>query len=114
MQISRPHQHGVLDAATNETIARHGRSTADIHVARCDDGLYRFSIAVHYSYGGFCGPIHESDPGFSTLDAARIAALEELLQRWPKPFPSDPQSVHDELAAMRHQVASRIRQPSLF
>lgn len=114
MQPSSPNPHGVLEPAITETIARYGRSAAHIDFAYCEDRLYRYAIAVMYSYGGFCGPIRESGPGFSTLDAARHAALEELLHRWPEPFLSDPQSVHDELAAMRRQVESRVRQPSLF
>lgn len=114
MYISKPNQHGVLAPAMMETVARHGCSTASIDFACGEDGLYRYSVAVMYSYGGFTFPIRESDPGFPTLDAARTAALDELLRRWPRAFASDPQSVHDELAAMHGQVVSLIRQPSLF
>jgi hypothetical protein len=114
MQISRSNQHGVLRATTTETVAQFGRSNAEIRLAFCEGGLFRYAISVLYSYGGYGGPIREDDPSFSTPDAARMAGLDELLHRWPKPFPSSPASVHDELAAMRHQVESRIRQPSLF
>lgn len=114
MQISRPNQHGVLEVTVTETVARHGRSNAEIRFAFCEDGLYRYAISVLYSYGGFGGPIREGDPGFSTLDAARTTAFEELLRRCPRRFPSDPQSVHDELADMRRQIENRVRQPSLF
>jgi hypothetical protein len=40
--------------------------------------------------------------------------MEALLRRWPKPFPTDPSSVHDELRLMREQIESQLRQPSLF
>lgn len=51
---------------------------------------------------------------YSSLDSARTAALEHLLQAWHTPFPSEPESVKLELTEMRAQVEVRLRQPSLF
>jgi len=67
-----------------------------------------------YSYGGFGGPIRIDSKGYATLNAARMAALDELLRQWPKAWPSEPTSVHHELRLMRDQVESHLRQPSLF
>jgi hypothetical protein len=114
MQISQPNAQGVLPAGDEVIVARRGRSTASIHIALCEDGLYRHSVSLHYSYGGFCGPIHIEDPGHPTLAATRVAGLEELLRRWCKPFQSDPQSVRTELDDLRRQVEDQLCQPHLF
>lgn len=114
MQVSKPNHHGVLPEGHYEQVARHGRAFAAVSFALCEDGCYRYSVELHYSVGGFCGPITLDVQAFATLDAARTAALEELLRRWHKPFPSDPASVHEELRILRGQVEARLRQPSLF
>jgi hypothetical protein len=114
MEISEPNANGVLEPGREEIVARRGRSTAAVCIALCDDRLYRHSVSLHYSYGGFCGPIMMDDPGHPTLDAARTAGLEELLRRWRTPFPSDPRSAHDELADLRNQIEALLLQPSLF
>jgi hypothetical protein len=114
IDISTPNAHGVLDEGRREIVARPGRAYAAVNVAWCDDGLYRSSVELHYSYGGFSGPIVEGDPGYPTFDAAKTAGLEELLRRWHKPFSSDPQSVREELRILREQIESRLRQPCLF
>jgi hypothetical protein len=67
-----------------------------------------------YSYGGHSSPVFISTPGYGTLPAAIDAGLEDLLRRWPAPFPFEPESVHDELNEMRQQIESRLKQPSLF
>ena len=114
LPISKPNEHGVLSDGTTETVSQCGRSVATIDFALAEDGLYRISVNISYGYGGFCSPIFADSMAFATMAAARIAGLEELLRRWPSASPSDPQRVHDELSAMRQQVESRLRQPSLF
>jgi len=114
METSYPNENGVYPAASAEIMARHGRSFAEIRFAYCDDGRYRCSTAMQYSYGGYGGPITASDPSFSTLAEARAAALESLLAHWPTWHSAEPASVHAELKLMREQVASQLRQPSLF
>ena len=114
MEISVPNENGILAKGHEEIVARRGRSNAVVSIALCDDGLYRQTVSLLYSYGGFCGPIRVDDPGHATLDAARTAGLEELLGRWPIAWESEPQSVHDELADLRRQVEAQLRQPSLF
>jgi hypothetical protein len=114
MEISIPNEYGVLEASCREIVALHGRSHADVEFALCQDRRYRFSVGVSYSYGGFCGPIYLDAEDYPTLPAARTAALEKLLRRWPRPFHSEPTSVHEELRIMREQIEGQLRQPSLF
>ncbi|MBK8915554.1 MAG: hypothetical protein IPM64_13325 [Phycisphaerales bacterium] len=114
MQPSKPNECGVLDAGLREVVATHGRGYAAIRVALCEDGPYRIGVEMHYAHGGFAFPISIHAEGFSTLDAARTAALELLLRSWHDPFPSEPDSVRTELVAMRAQVEARLRQPTLF
>jgi hypothetical protein len=114
MQISTPNDSGAHEERSQAIVARLGRSYAAVNYALCEDGLYRFSTELHYSYGGFCGPIWRDDPGYATLDAARLAGMEELLRRWPRGFPSDPASVSDELRTLREQIENQLRQPTLF
>lgn len=115
MEISQPNEFGVMRPYHEEIVARHGeRYYAAVNVALCEDGLYRMSTSMMYSYGGFCGPVFMESEGFATLSAAIDAGLNDLLHRWHKPFPSEPQSVHDELDGMRQQIEARLRQPSLF
>lgn len=114
MQTSIPNEHGVLPAGHHETVARRDRSHASLSFALCEDGLIRYGLAMMYSHGGFAFPIKMDQPGFETLACARLAAIEELLQRWHQPFPSDPASVQAELRDLREQVEAHLRQPSLF
>ena len=114
MDISVPNCNGVLPEGLHDVLARRNRSYAAVNIALCEDGLYRMSVELRYSYGGFSGPIRLDDEGYPSLDAARTAGLRELLEQWPKPFASEPQSVHDELITMRDQVEVRLQQPSLF
>lgn len=115
MEASTPNQYGAMKAGHEEVVARHGkRSFAAVNVALCQDGLYRQSTELLYSYGGFSGPVFMSSPGYGSVAAAIDAGLDELLRRWHKPFPSEPQSVHDELNDMRRQIEARRRQPTLF
>ena len=115
MEISQPNEYGAMRPGHREVVARHGeRYYAAVNVALCEDGLYRISTSMMYSYGGFSGPVFMEGQGFATLVAAIDAGLHELLRRWHKPFPSEPQSVHDELNGMRQQIEARLRQPSLF
>lgn len=114
MQLSVPNEHGVYESSTREMVARQGRSYAAVNIALCEDGLYRIGLDLHYSYGGFCFPICVDSQGFTSLVEARVAGLESLLARWPRPFPSDPRSVCEELAELHRQVKSHLVQPSLF
>jgi hypothetical protein len=114
MQPASPNEYGVYTDGLHEVVARHGRAYAAITIALCDDRLYRFGMHLSYSYGGFGCPIFHVAPGYPTMAAARIAALEALLRRWHQPFPSDPQTVHHELAEMRRQIEAQLAQPSLF
>ena len=114
MTMSHPNENGVYPATSAEIVARHGRSFAEIRFAYCDDGRYRYSLSVQYSYGGFGGPISERGLSYVTLAEARSAALQELLSRWPTWHTAEPASIHDELRRMREQVAAQLRQPSLF
>jgi hypothetical protein len=52
--------------------------------------------------------------GCRTLVDAIHAGVARLLHRWPRPFPSDPVSVQTELRALRDQLESLMRQPTLF
>ena len=62
-----------------------------------------------YSYGGFCGPITDHTLGFETAALAKDEATALLLERFPKPWASEPQSVHDEL---RDEGADRGAHPA--
>ena len=114
MEKSILNENGVYAKTSVEVVAQHGRSTAEIRFANCDDGQFRFGLSVQYSYGGFAGPIFDTAASFPSLAAARNTALETLLAKWPKPFASDPTSVHEELRLMRAQVVSHLSQPMLF
>lgn len=114
MEISTANEYGAIRATHRETVAQHGRSFAAVNVALCEDGLFRLSTTLQYSYGGFCGPVFIDSPGYASLSTAMDAGLAELLRRWHKPVASEPQSVHDELAELRRQVEAKLRQPSLF
>lgn len=115
MEISKPNEYGAMRAGHKEIVARHGeRFYAAINIALSEDGLYRQSTSMMYSYGGHSSPVFLSTPGHYTLAEAIDAGLDELLGRWHTPFPSEPQSVHVELNNLRQQIEARRRQPSLF
>lgn len=112
--MQQPNQNGVYAAEIVDQMARVGHSYANIEIAQCDDGLYRYAFNCMYSLGGFCGPITKHTMGFESLDALRNEALAALIGRFPKPFASDPTSVHAELREMKQQLENHFRQPSLF
>ncbi|MCC6358749.1 MAG: hypothetical protein IT450_08405 [Phycisphaerales bacterium] len=114
MLPAKPNDCGVLEPASREVVASRGRAFAAVNIALCEDGLYRYGVDMMYATGGFGFPIYADAPGYSSLDAARTAALERLLRSWHTPFPSEPESVRAELADMRQQIEARLRQPSLF
>jgi hypothetical protein len=114
MEHSTLNERGIYPTTSFEIVAQDGMSYAEIGFAHCDDKQFRFALSLHYSRGGFASPIFEDAPAFSTQSAARFAALASLIARWPKPFLSDPASVHDELRLMRDQIASQLSQPTLF
>jgi hypothetical protein len=112
--MQRANEHGVCEAETVEELARRGRAYASIELRQCEDGLYRYALDMAYSYGGFCGPIFAKATGFASQSAAKEAATQELLRRFPKPWASEPQSVHDELRELRAMIEAKHREPSLF
>jgi len=114
MQVSHPNEHDVLPEGHSETLARHGRAHATITFALCEDGQFRYGLSMTYSYGGFSMPISGSCQGSPSIEAARSAAIEEMLSRWHSPFPSDPASVREELRRLREQLEAQLQQPSLF
>ncbi len=114
MKISTVNACGVLETGHSECLARRGRAHATVSFALCDDGQFRYGLSMMYSYGGFLSPIRADGPAFRSLDAARTAAIQELLLSWHKPYPSDPVSVHHELRELREQVEGHLIQPSLF
>ncbi|MDX2119015.1 MAG: hypothetical protein SFY96_12610 [Planctomycetota bacterium] len=114
MQPSKPNQHGVLPEGNREIVASRGRAFAAVRFALSEDGLYRYGLELNYSYGGLSYPICIDGEGFPTVEAARTAALEQLLRSCPKSFPSDPEGVRAELADLRRQIEQRVRQPMLF
>lgn len=115
MEINKPNENGAMKAGYREVVARHGeRYFASVNVAWCEDALYRQSTSLMYSYGGHSGPVFISGHGYPSVAAALDAGLMELLRRWHTPFPSEPQSVHDELNDMRQQIEARLRQPMLL
>lgn len=112
--MTQANENGVYEIEIVEELARRGRSYASVRIAQCDDGLFRFALDMMYSYGGFCGPITDHTLGFETAALAKDEATALLLERFPKPWASEPQSVHDELREMKAQIEARIRQPTLF
>lgn len=114
MEVSKPNENGVLPEGCYEIVAHHGRAYAAVRIALCEDGLYRSSVDMRYGHGGFSSPISVHDDGYIAINAARDAALAELLRRWHTPFPSDPQSVRDELRILLEQIDRQLSQPSLF
>lgn len=114
MQPAKPNASGVVPDGCREVVARDGRAYAAVTTALCEDGLWRYGVDMRYAHGGFSIPICIHAQGVSTPEAARMAALERLLKAWHSPFPSDPETVRDQLAELRQQIEARMRQPSLF
>ena len=102
--MTKPNKDGVYEPQIIEELARWGRSYARVEIAQCEDGLYRFSLDMSYSYGGFCGPITDSPTGYVTATLAKDEAMTTLLGRFPKAWASEPQSVHDELRELKAQI----------
>lgn len=114
MKVNYPNEHGVLEPGHREIVASRGRAHAAVSIALREDGGFAYGLEMHYRHGGFSIPICIDRESFPTQEAARTAALGELLRRWHKPFASEPASVHEELRDLREQVESHLRQPSLF
>lgn len=112
--MKTPNEHGCYEKEALEDVARKGRAFAAVYWCHCDDGLYRVAVSLQYSYGGHCGPISASTPGYATAALAKEAGIAKLLQGYPKAWASDPQSVHNELAELRQQIERQLVQPSLF
>jgi hypothetical protein len=114
ISMRRANENGVFKVEATEELARRGRAFAAVRLCQCNDGLYRYSLDMAYSYGGFCGPISVSCKGYTTYSEAKDAGTAELLRRFPKARPSEPQSVHDELRELKVQIEHRHREPTLF
>jgi hypothetical protein len=113
-QWQTPNENGVYAAEAIEEVARSGRSYAAVRICQCNDGLFRYSLDLMYSYGGFCGPITTEDEVFASFSAARDAGMLELLKHWLAAWPSEPQSVHAELRELKSQIERNFLQPPLF
>ncbi len=111
--MQTPNENGVYEPDVTEELARRGRAYAAIRLCQCIEGLHRYSLDLMYSYGGFCGPITDDEPGYPTRDAARDAGVARLLARFPTGR-HDPDSVVTELRELRQLVEGRYAQPSLF
>jgi hypothetical protein len=114
METTFANEHGVIELGCREVVATCGRSYAAIELALCEDGSYRFGLNLMYSHGGFGIPICVSATPYPSESAAREAALDELLRRWPTAWQCEPSSVHAELRAMRAQVEQCRCQPSFL
>jgi hypothetical protein len=112
--MQQPNEHGVYEAEIVEELARRDRSHATVEICQCEDGLYRYALDMAYSNGGFCSPITGHGEGYASPAAAKDAAVQRLLQRFPKTWASEPQSVHDELRELKTQIEDKLRQPTLF
>jgi hypothetical protein len=109
-----PNEWGAMSGGIEEIVAQRGRSYAAVRVLLCADGLFRQSTQLMYSYGGHASPVFMQTPGYASFADAKSAGMEELLRDWPKGNLHEPQSVLAELAELREQIASQLRQPSLF
>ena len=112
--MQKPNEHGVYEAEIVEELARRERSHATVKICQCEEALYRYALDMAHSYGGFCSPITCYGEGYASPADAKHAAAQRLLQRFPKAWPSEPQSVHDELREMKTQIEDKLRQPTLF
>ena len=112
--MTKPNENGVYEPQIIEELARRGRSYASVKIAQCEDGLYRYALDMAYSYGGFCSPIFAAGEGYASHAAAKSAATGKLLQQFPEAWPSEPQSVHDELRELKAQIERASREPMLF
>jgi hypothetical protein len=113
LECSVANENGVLEKGIFEEAARYGRWYASIAVARAEDGRYRHSEELLYSYGGFASPVWEDTDSYATLSEARTAAFEKLLRRFPCGR-HGPESARNELRILREQIEAKLRQPSLF
>lgn len=117
MEIAKSNENGVFEPYLRFVVASYGlyyADYADVRIAFCEDSLYRCAVGLLYSYGGFSGPVFEDGEAYPTFQKAKEAGLQQLLRRWHKAWPTEPQSVHDELNDMRRQIEEQLRQPSLF
>jgi hypothetical protein len=113
--MQQANEHGCYRSEITEELARRGRSYAAVKLCQCEkDGRYRYALDMQYSHGGFCGPISDNGKGYASPRDAVEAAACEFLRRFPKAWPSEPQSVHDELCELKGQIEQRYSEPMLF
>jgi hypothetical protein len=94
------------------TVAKHGREYAAVRIVPCEDEQFRYGVDLHYSHGGFSFPIRGD--GFASLEQAKAAGIETLLRNMHKPFPSDPDSVKEELRQITQQLQDQLKQPAFL
>jgi hypothetical protein len=111
--MAEPNSHGVYEAEAVYAVATVGRAYVRINAARCRDGRHRYAYDLQYSYGGRCAPITDHGEGFATQQAARDAAMLEILKRFPVGN-GDPAHAQQELIALRKQIEEAVRQPLLL
>jgi hypothetical protein len=107
---------GSYAAEVKEELACVGQAFVTLRFCHCaEDGLYRYSLSLRYSHGGFSGPISARDTGFATIQNAKAAAVSEILERLQR-FHSngDPEHAQKELRELKSQIEKSFREPSLF
>jgi hypothetical protein len=112
--MKSPNQYGVYDEEHQEIVARYKRAKAHVTTCHCDDGFYRYGYSLSYSHGGMSSPISDHGTGYSTRREAIDAGTAKLLKCFPVTYPSTPQSVKNELDAIRGQLEALLLQPCLL
>lgn len=113
--MQKPNQYGIYEKESVEELARVGRAYVSVSIAQGEDGLYRYATAMMYSYGGHCGPIFASAPGHPSAQAAKDAAIGDMLDRLGRAqHNGDPECARRELRELRDIIERGFRQPSLF
>lgn len=114
--MNTPNENGVYEFFQTETIAKlkGGCPYVSIRICNCDDGLFRYGLEVRCARVGFSFAPNIKQRGFNSSNAAKEAAMIELLAGFPKAMENDPQIVHDELRQLKAQIEAKIAQPSLF
>jgi ParB/RepB/Spo0J family partition protein len=84
---SEPNRHGVYEPTVTYTVveSKSPRVSAAIRMARCEDGLIRFSFDIQNATRGHSGPITIGrDLAFPGIRNAHFAALRALRDRFAK------------------------------
>jgi hypothetical protein len=114
--VQQCNKFGSYAAEVKEELARVGQAFVTFRFCHCsEDGLYHYSLSLHYSYGGFSAPISAGDAGFANVQNARAAAVSEILTRL-KYFngSGDPEHAQKELRELKSQIEKSWQQPDFF